>query len=374
MLSVLTCNIGSSSVKLSLYEWKTLTPLRSQTLEIKASSLLGMELKEFFAGGFFADTILQAIGCRVVHGGATFRDPTVVDEKVLEAIRSFAFLAPIHNPKAAEFIEACQRVRPTIPIVAVFDTAFHRTLPAVATTYALPQNLVAKSGLTRYGFHGIAHQQVSERLRAAQGQNISTDRLITCHLGSGASVCAIYKGKSIDTSMGYTPMEGLIMSTRCGDVDPGIIFSLLQDTSLSEEQLHSLLNDESGLKGISGISGDMRELELAAERGNEKAEHALQCFTYRIVKYIGAYVAVLGGLDAIVFSGGIGENSSIIRSRVCAALRYLGVALDEAANHVASGSALDCISKKSVQPSVWVIHADEALQIAKETRAVINYS
>lgn len=293
----------------------------------------------------------DAIGVRVVHGGSRFTAPVRVDDAVLAAIHELSELAPLHNPRSAATIEEARRSFPDVPIVAVFDTAFHQTLPAVAAEYAVPRDL----GIRRFGFHGISYSWLASRVRA--------QRHIACHLGNGASVCAILDGRSVDTSMGFTPMEGLVMGTRAGDLDPGAILHLLRK-GLSPNDLDALLNERCGLLGVSGRSGDMRELERAAAGGDERAALAIEIFTMRVAKYVGAYAAVLNGLDALTFTGGIGEHSSSVRAGICRRLAFLGVVLDEELNHAPAGGER-CISRGAVE--VRVIAANEELEIARLT-------
>ena len=271
----------------------------------------------------------------------------------------------------ADLLEAAQKSLPHVPAVAVFDTAFHHTLPPVAFTYALPAALTEKYNLRRYGFHGVSHQYVSGELLRALNKDAAGSSLITCHLGSGASLCAIQNGVSVDSSMGMTPLEGLVMGTRCGDVDPGLLLYLQREANIPPEQLDKILNHESGMSGISGIGADVRDLEAAAASGNEKAELALQLFAYRVRKYIGAYCAALGECHAIAFTGGIGEHSASIRERICHNLKFLGIALDSAANQAAKGASVQRISAESSAVSVWVIPTDEERQMARETFALL---
>jgi acetate kinase len=297
--------------------------------------------------GAAADAAIDAAGVRVVHGGSKFMTPVRVDDEVLETIRGLADLAPLHNPMAVKAIEETRAKMPRVPIVAVFDTAFHSTMPQLAWRYAIPADVAVR----RYGFHGISYSYVSSRVDAR--------RHIICHLGSGASVCAVLDGKSVDTSMGFTPMEGLVMGTRSGDIDPGAILELQREGIDADE----LLNEKSGLLGVSGVSADVREVEKAAKSGNADAELALDLFAYRAAKYIGAYAAVLGGVDALTFTAGIGENSSSIRSRICGRLGFLGVELDEDSNR-ASRKDERRISRGPV--NVWVIPTNEELEIARQ--------
>lgn len=313
---------------------------------------------------------IDAIGCRVVHGGAQYTEATLVTEDLIEGIRALGPLAPLHNPAAADVLEACRREMPAVPTVAVFDTAFHATLPTVARTYALPRDLVEPEGLRRYGFHGIAHRAVSEALRSQLiTLGLPASRCITCHLGSGASACAVRDGKSIDTSMGMTPLEGLVMGTRSGDIDPGILLHLLRTGGWTPEDLDNLLNHRSGLLGISGRSGDVRDLLQAEKEGDRHAHLALEVFVYRVAKTIGAYAVALEGLDAIAFSGGIGEHSPHLRQRICRPLHFLGVKIDEGRNNAPApqdpASPL-LLSVDNSPVSVWAIPADENHQIVRE--------
>lgn len=298
----------------------------------------------------------DAVGVRVVHGGSRFVAPTRVDASVVAELRELADLAPLHNPRAIEIIEATQRSWPAVPIVAVFDTAFHQTLPPVAAHYAVPPELAVR----RYGFHGISYSYVASRVPAK--------RHVVCHLGSGASVCALLGGRSVDTSMGFTPMEGLMMATRAGDLDPGLVLYLLRKgTSL--EELDELLNERSGLAGVSGLGGDMRELERAAAAGSERAALAIEMFTYRVAKYVGAYAAVLGGLDALTFTAGIGEHSPSVRAAICRRLAFLGVVIDDELN-AAQRSNDRPIHRGPVD--IWVIPTNEELEIARMTFATVS--
>jgi acetate kinase len=319
---------------------------------------------------------LSAIGCRVVHGAERFTEPTLVTSEVLEGIRALSPLAPLHNPAAVETLEVCQKLRPNVPAFAVFDTAFHRTLPPVARTYALPHDLVEQHGLYRYGFHGIAHQCVYAELeKRLHAEGRSASRCITCHLGNGASVCAIHDGKSIDTSMGMTPLEGLVMGTRSGDVDPGLLLHLLQQGIVTADELDDLLQHRSGLFGLSGRSADMRDLLAAEGEGDARSHLALEVFAYRVAKTIGAYVVALGGIDGIAFSGGIGEHAAVVRGQICHRLSCLGLALDEgrnAADTATDGQEPARISADDSPISAWVIPADENLQIAREVRQTFH--
>ena len=314
---------------------------------------------------------IDAIGHRVVHGGGTFSEPTRVTPDVLDALRGLRDLDPLHNPTEVVLIEAGLRLRPDAPAVAVFDTAFHRTLPDVAARYALPAELSDRLHLRRYGFHGLSHQYVSERLLDCLGRKAAGTRLIVCHLGSGASVCAVKDGKSVDTSMGLTPLEGLVMGTRCGDVDPGLLLYLLRAQGTTPDELDDLLNHRSGLKGLAGQS-DVRALERAADAGDGPAKLALDIFAYHARKYIGAYAAALGGVDAIAFTGGIGEHSAAMRARICQGLGFLGLHLDTGRNDGATGPTPMQISPDHTPLPAWMIPTDEERQIAREVVALLQ--
>lgn len=311
-------------------------------------------------------TTIDAVGCRVVHGGATLVEPTRVTASVLEQLRAVQPLAPLHVPADIAVLEQVQKSLPGTPVVAVFDTAFHQTLPAVASTYALPVELSARYGLRRYGFHGISHAYVSEQMIQRLGRGANGTRIITCHLGNGASICAVRDGRSIDTSMGLTPMEGLVMGTRSGDVDPGLVLYLIRTAGMTASEVDDLLNHQSGLRGLSGRSADVRELEQTALKNDTRAELALEIFAYRACKYIGAFAAALEGLDAVVFTGGIGEHSNSMRSRICRRLAFLGLRVDEERNRAANGRALQIGAEGNSVP-VWVMPTDEEGAIARST-------
>jgi acetate kinase len=308
---------------------------------------------------------IDALGHRVVHGGPRFVDPARITPEVVAAIREVSSLAPLHNVNALEGIEAGRRLLPKVPAGAVFDTAFHATLPDVAARYAIPNELAEKHALRRYGFHGISHRYVSRRLLQCLGRDESGTRLITCHLGNGASVCAVRDGRSVDTSMGLTPMEGLVMGTRCGDVDPGLVLHLITAMKMPAAEVDRLLNQLSGLLGLSGRSGDMREVQQAAAAGDRRAQAALESYAYRVRKYIGAYAACLGGLDAIAFAAGVGEHSPEMRARICRGLEFLRVSLDAGRNDAAVGDA-DARVSADASTAVWVVPTDEEGQIARE--------
>jgi len=314
---------------------------------------------------------ISAVGHRVVHGGDAFIESTLVDENVIGTIRRCATLAPLHNPPNLAGIEAAMDLLPDVPHVAVFDTSFHQTMPKEAYMYALPYELYEKYGIRRYGFHGTSHRYVA--LRAAQllGRDLGDLKVITCHLGNGCSMTAVDRGKSVDTSMGFTPLEGLPMGTRCGDIDPSIVFFVAEKERLSLTEVSEILNRKSGLLGISGISNDVREIRGEAERGNDRARLALQVLAYKVRKYIGAYAAVLGGLDVIVFTAGIGENAEYVRWEVCRGLEFLGVRLDESRNKEPMKSK-GVISAEGSQVKVLVVPTREELMIARDTLEIVR--
>ena len=315
---------------------------------------------------------IDATGHRVVHGGPRYEAPTRVTPDVIAGIRELSRLAPLHNALAVAGMEAGLRLLPDKPAVAVFDTAFHRTMPDVAARYAIPLDLAGRHALRRYGFHGISHEYVSGRLLECMGRQANGSRLITAHLGNGASLCAVRDGQSIDTSMGLTPMEGLVMGTRSGDIDPGLVLHLIAAVGMSADEVDDLLNRRSGLLGLSGRSGDMRAIEQAAAEGDRRAALALEMFCYRIRKYMGAYAAAMGGLDAIAFAGGIGEHSQVVRERVCRGLEHLGAALNPQRNAAAPADRPTRISDDRAAVQLWVIPTDEERQIAREVVALLD--
>jgi len=316
------------------------------------------------------DAELFCVGHRVVHGGELFREPALVDDRVMEAIRSLIPLAPLHNPSNLLGIEASRIRFPGIPQVAVFDTAFHQTLPPAAYRYAVPRELYEQHQVRRYGFHGTSHAHVAREAAEYLGRPTEELNLITLHLGNGASAAAIQGGKSIDTSMGMTPLEGLVMGTRSGDLDPAIPFYLIRQLALPPEKVENLLNKESGLKGVCGFS-DMREIQQRAAAGDEGAGLAFEMFCYRVRKYIGAYLAVLGRLDAVVFTGGIGENSGPVRSAVCNGLRHLGITVDAGKNGAGGGKAWE-IQEEGAPVSVLVVRTEEELEIALQAESIVE--
>ena len=315
---------------------------------------------------------VDAVGHRVVHGGPDFVQPVRVDETVLQRLRDLTPLAPLHTPGSVAGIEAALRALPNVPNVAVFDTAFHHDLPAVTAQYAIPHALAQQHHLRRYGFHGISYAYVTQRALIALGREAAGTRLVLCHLGGGASICAVRDGKSVDTSMGFTPLEGLIMGTRSGDIDPGLVLYLLQTLNMNATDVATLLNKKSGLLGLSdGISSDVRDLEKAADAGNPNAKLALDAFAYRIRKTIGAYAAAMGGIDALIFTDKIGSHAFKTRQRICADLEFMGLGLDDARNVDINGPEPAAIGTGD-GGRVWVVPTDEERQIARETYALLQ--
>ena len=315
-------------------------------------------------------TELAGIGHRVVHGGERFTQPTLIDRAVIDTIRSLIPLAPLHNPANLTGIEVALAGAPGVPQVAVFDTAFHQTLPAQAFHYALPRVLYDDHAVRRYGFHGTSHFYVTKQAARLLNHPLETINLISLHLGNGASATAVQDGRSVDTSMGLTPLEGLVMGTRCGDLDPAIIFYLARETGRSLEAIDALLNKESGLKGLCGVN-DMREITRLADEGDAQARLAIDIYVYRLRKYIGSYAAVLGRLDALVFTGGIGENAPGIRAGACRGLNALGIALDEVGNQIRTDGPHE-IQRPDSRVKILVIPTNEELEIADQTTLLLK--
>ncbi|MCF6093334.1 acetate kinase [Microaerobacter geothermalis] len=393
-MKVLVINCGSSSLKYQLFEMKNETVLAKGGVE-----RIGMEtailthrphgkeevkkvaeilehteairqvlqiLVDPKYGVLQSIKELNAIGHRVVHGGETFSDSVLITDDVKQAIRGCFELAPLHNPPNLKGILAAEDILPNVPQVAVFDTAFHQTMPKTSYLYALPKALYRRHKVRRYGFHGTSHKYVSERLQELMGVPLEELKVISCHIGNGASITAIKNGKSMDTSMGMTPLEGLIMGTRSGDIDPAIVPFTMAKEDLTIGEVSSMLNKHSGLYGISGISSDMREIEQAMFDGNERAKLAFDMYIYRIVKYVGAYTAAMNGLDALIFTAGVGENSVLVRKKVCESLNYLGVELDDEKNG-AHDKKERMISGDNSKVKVFVIPTNEELMIARDT-------
>ena len=314
---------------------------------------------------------IDAVGHRVVHGGEKFNSSVLINEDVIAKVKECYGIAPLHNPANMTGIEAITALMPNVPQVGVFDTAFHQTMPAKSYMYALPYKYYAEDGIRRYGFHGTSHRYVSQRVCQFLGVDIAKQRIITCHVGNGGSITAIVGGKSVDTSMGLTPTEGLMMGTRVGDIDPGALVYLMEKHNLTAADLQRIINKESGVAGVSEISSDMREIEAADKAGDERAVLALGMYEQRIIKYIGAYAAEMGGVDIIVFTGGVGENQTGVRENVCAPLAFMGVELDNELNAKIRGTET-VISTEASKVKVVVIPTDEELMIARDTEAIVN--
>ncbi len=394
-MKILVLNSGSSSIKFQLFNAKTNESLVSGIIEQIGEKISHAKIK--FEGGELKKEIaipshkvgleimnsllieskiikdlceLDGIGHRVVHGGEEFSKPTIIDKSVIEQIEKLIPLAPLHNPANLDGIKSSIEHCPNVPQVAVFDTAFHSGIPPHAYMYALPYETYEKDGVRRYGFHGTSHHFIVKE--AAKYLNIGIDELnaITLHLGNGASMSAVKNGKSIDTSMGLTPLEGLVMGTRCGDIDPAIIFYLSRVEGLSIDELDNMLNKKSGLKGICG-NNDMREVGEMAQSGDKKAQLALDMFSYRIKKYIGSYSAVLGRVDCLIFTGGIGENDIEARKNSCSDLENLGISLDLKANNQRAKEIIE-INKKESKVKILVIPTNEELEIALQVKSLIS--
>jgi len=334
----------------------------------EALAVVGAALRE---AGLLADTTaLAAIGHRVVHGGEAFAAPVLLDDAVVQTIHRLGQLAPLHNPANILGIEVCRAAFPDVPQVAVFDTAFHQSIPAAAYRYALPEDWYTRHGVRRYGFHGTSHRYVAEEAAVALGRPLDELRLITLHLGNGASAAAVAAGRCVDTTMGLTPLEGLVMGTRCGDIDPAIPAHLQRVARLAPEAIDEALNQQSGLLGLCG-SNDMREVLRREAAGDNRAALAVAVYAHRIKRYLGAFLAVLGGADAVVFTGGVGENAARIRALACSGLERLGIALDPTENLLPVGQWAD-LSRADMPVRVLAVRTNEELQIAREALAVVQ--
>jgi acetate kinase len=314
---------------------------------------------------------IEAVGHRIAHGGERFKESTLINDDTLKDIKWCIQLAPLHNPANLKGVLAMQTLLPDVPQVGVFDTAFHQSMPDYAYMYAIPYSLYKKYGIRRYGFHGWSHYYVARRACQILGLDMNAIRIVTCHLGNGASMAAINKGKSVDTSMGLTPVEGLIMGTRAGDMDLGVLTFMMEKEELSLQVANTLVNKFSGMLGVTGVSSDMREIEKAAEGGNERAALGLKMFRYRIKKYIGAYTAALGGLDLLIFTGGIGENDPVTREETCTGMEFMGIEFDSKANDGVRGKE-KLLSTPSSRVRVMTIPTNEELVIAEHTFAIVK--
>ena len=313
---------------------------------------------------------IDAVGHRIVHGGEKFNTSVIITDEVIAKVKECYDLAPLHNPANITGIEAISAIMPDVPQVGVFDTAFHQTMPAYAYMYALPWQAYSKYGVRRYGFHGTSHRYVARRACDFLGLDYEAQRIITCHIGNGGSITAVKDGKSVDTSMGLTPVEGLMMGTRCGDVDPAALLYIQQKEGFSTADMQKLINKKSGVLGVSGVSSDMRDIENAVAAGNERAQLALDMYEYRITKYIGAYTAALGGVDVILFTGGVGENQAGTREKICRQLEFLGIDFDAEKNKT-RGEEIE-LTRQGSKVRVVVIPTDEEYMIACDTAALVK--
>ena len=314
---------------------------------------------------------ISAVGHRVVHGAEKFNSSSVIDDEIIDVLKECIEIAPLHNPPNITGIEACMQLMPGIPMVGVFDTAFHQTMPAHSYMYALPYEYYEKYKIRKYGFHGTSHRYVAARAAVVAGKPVENLKIVTCHLGNGSSICAVDGGKSVDTSMGFTPLEGLMMGTRCGSIDPALVAFMMEKERLDTKEVNDLMNKKSGVLGVSGVSSDFRDVTEAAASGNEKAALALDMFCYQVRKTIGQMAAAMGGLDIIVFTAGIGENNGAIRKKIVNGLEFMGVAIDDVKNSV-SGEEID-ISADSAAIRTMVIPTNEELAIARETQRLTKH-
>ncbi len=395
-MKVLVLNCGSSSLKYQLINMETEEVLASgkyerigeaeafithkacgKKTEIKKAAYDHKEAIEFTLAQFtnpdykVIDSLdeIGAIGHRVVHGGEIFKESAVIDDKVIEQIRECGEFAPLHNPAATLGMEACKKVMPGKPMVAVFDTTFHQTMPKDKYIYPIPYEYYKKYGVRKYGAHGTSHDYVSKRLAEMLNKSIEDMKIVTCHLGQGSSICAIEGGKSIDTSMGLTPLGGIPMVTRSGDLDPSVLTYLMKKEKLTASEMEDILNKKSGVSGISGLAPDFRVIEDASNNGDEKAQIAMDCFKYSVASYIAKYAVAMNGVDYIIFTGGVGENQINIRKGICERLSFMGVDIDVEANNMRGEEKL--ISKPDSKVKVYVIPTNEELMIAKETLRLI---
>jgi len=398
-MKILVLNCGSSSIKYQLFDMSSGMVLSKGIVEkigLKGSFLKNERFDcdkvklegeildhqtgiEYLLGILISDkrgviknlNEIDAIGHRLVHGGELFKGSCYLDDVTIKGVEDCSDLAPLHNPANLKGIYAMKTVLPNVPQVGVFDTSFHQTMPDYTFMYALPYSLYRKYGIRRYGFHGTSHSYVSKRGCEVLKLDYNKTKIITCHLGNGASITAIKDGKSMDTSMGLTPVEGLIMGTRSGDVDAGALTLIMEKEEIDFSSLNTLLNKHSGVLGISGISSDMREVQAAAEEGDERAMLALRMYDYRIKKYIGAYAAAMGGVDLIIFTGGVGENSCETRENICRDLEYMGLEFDKQLNNGVRGKEM-VISKKGSRVTVMIVPTNEEFVIASETLEIVE--
>ena len=398
-MKILVLNCGSSSIKYKLFDMTTKEVLAQGgiekigltgsflklTLPNGEKKILEKDIPEHTAGiEFILDTLtnaeygaiqsleeINAVGHRMVHGGERFSESVLLTKEVLDAFAACNDLAPLHNPANLKGVNAVSAILPNVPQVGVFDTAFHQTMPDYAYMYAIPYELYEKYGVRRYGFHGTSHRYVSQRVCQYLGIPAEGSKIITCHIGNGGSISAVKDGKCIDTSMGLTPLEGLIMGTRSGDIDGGAVTFIMEKEGLTPTGISNLLNKKSGVLGVSGVSSDMRELDAACQAGNPRAQLAEKMYYYRIKKYVGSYAAAMGGVDVILFTGGVGENQSQCREAVCDGLQFIGVELDKDMNNKIHGDEA-IISTPESKVKVVVIPTDEEMMIASDTLAILN--
>jgi acetate kinase len=398
-MKILVLNCGSSSIKYQLFDMASGVVLAKGIVEkigLKGSFIknerhdgdkvklegeildhqsgieyiLGMMISE--KRGVIKDlNEINAIGHRLVHGGETFKGSCYLDDLTIKGVEDCSDLAPLHNPANLKGIYAMKTLLPHVPQVGVFDTSFHQTMPDYSFMYAIPYSLYKKYGIRRYGFHGTSHSYVAKRACEVLDQDYHTRKIITCHLGNGASITAIKNGKSMDTSMGLTPVEGLIMGTRSGDVDGGVITLIMEKEEIDFASLNTLINKHSGLLGVSGVSSDMREIETAAAEGNERAALSLKMYDYRVKKYVGAYAAAMGGVDILVFTGGVGENGWETRENICSELEFLGIEFDSEKNKGVKGKEI-VVSKPGSKVTVIVVPTNEEFVIASETKTIVE--
>lgn len=376
-MRILSLNCGSSSVKSALIDTVSRRRLQELRVELATDAELPAAVARVLAEyrrHWNPSTQPEAVAHRIVHGGEKFRDATPIDDAVLQEIERLNPLAPLHNPPALAAVRQARAELPDVPHVAVFDTAFHSTLPESAREYALPSEVRRRFGIRRFGFHGINHSHVATTVAAHLRADVQTLRIISCHLGNGASVTAIENGRSVETSMGMTPLEGLVMGTRAGDVDAGVLLQLQRSGEFSADQLDELLNKRSGLKGLTGVN-DLREIERRAGDGEESCRLAIALYVHRIRKYIGAYAVALAGVDVIAFTGGVGENSALIRQRSSQRLEFLDAVLDERRNaqvQLSDDRSVVAINADVSRVHLLAVRADEELAIARESAAVLS--
>ncbi len=398
-MKILVINSGSSSIKYQLFNMETKEVLAKGLVDkiglngsyIKNERNDGDKVKlegdiydhqngiEYVLGVLISEkhgslkelSDIDAVGHRVVHGGEAFNGSVMITDEMIAKMEELIELAPLHNPPNLKGIYAVTSLMPDVPQVGVFDTAFHQTMDPHSYMYALPYALYTKYGIRRYGFHGTSHRYVSHRVAELMNKNIEDLKIISCHLGNGASIAAIKHGKSIDTSMGLTPVEGLMMGTRTGDLDVGALTFIMGKEVIGLDATNTLLNKHSGVLGISGVSSDMREVEEAAEAGNERAKLALDMYQYRVKKYIGSYTAAMGGVDVIIFTGGIGENADEMRKSITSNFEYLGLEFDDSKNKGVRGKEVE-LTKDSSKVKVWIVPTDEELVIARDTYDIVK--